>query len=271
MPKFRIKPSIKKIPLANVPSFDPLSIPNCVLWLDAQDASTVILNGGNVSEWQDKSGNGQHRQQATVVKQPPYVTSSPINGKPAIQFAPAAAAADDPVLGSNSSTINSRADITTFTVFRYVAQSNYGCLFTLARSAADGQGSPYLGLQTSLDNRLIAHNATLTLTGAITLSTGTGIIGSNNAAMYRRTGGTNGNGGTVNLESRGAVNATGSGTQVWTSFMGSNYYIGRLADTTSATTRTMNGYIGEHLCYQRALTTLEQEDIWAYLIAKWSL
>ena len=31
-----------------------------VLWLDANDSSTVIESGGAVSAWQDKSGNDYH-------------------------------------------------------------------------------------------------------------------------------------------------------------------------------------------------------------------
>jgi hypothetical protein len=38
--------------------FSPTSIPGCTLWLDGQDSNTLTLSGSNVSQWNDKSGNG---------------------------------------------------------------------------------------------------------------------------------------------------------------------------------------------------------------------
>jgi hypothetical protein len=48
------------------------------LWLDADDASTITLNGSTVSQWDDKSGNNRNVVQATAANQPPY-TASGIN------------------------------------------------------------------------------------------------------------------------------------------------------------------------------------------------
>ena len=55
------------------------------LWLDADDASTITLNGTTVSQWNDKSGNARHASQATAANQPTYTTSG-LNGKPVISF-----------------------------------------------------------------------------------------------------------------------------------------------------------------------------------------
>ena len=38
----------------------PSQIPECSLWLDAADASSLTLSGSNVTQWRDKSGNGYH-------------------------------------------------------------------------------------------------------------------------------------------------------------------------------------------------------------------
>jgi len=54
----------------------PTSIPSCSLWLDADDASTVVLNGTDVLQWQDKSGKGNHFGQTTGSLQPLYATAS---------------------------------------------------------------------------------------------------------------------------------------------------------------------------------------------------
>ena len=43
-----------------------------IAWFDAADLNTIVLNGANVSQWSDKSGQGNHVVQATATKQPPY-------------------------------------------------------------------------------------------------------------------------------------------------------------------------------------------------------
>ena len=55
------------------------------LWLDADDFSTITLNGSTVSQWRDKSGNGCHASQGTPVNQPTYTVNG-LNGKPALTF-----------------------------------------------------------------------------------------------------------------------------------------------------------------------------------------
>jgi hypothetical protein len=55
------------------------------LWLDADDFSTITLNGSTVSQWRDKSGNGRHASQADVANQPTY-TANGLNGKPELTF-----------------------------------------------------------------------------------------------------------------------------------------------------------------------------------------
>ena len=55
------------------------------LWLDAEDTSTITLNGSNVSQWSDKSGNNNHAVQAIAVSQPAYLSTG-FNGKPAVSM-----------------------------------------------------------------------------------------------------------------------------------------------------------------------------------------
>ena len=49
--------------------FDP-SLLNPLAWWDATDASTITLSGSNVTQWDDKSGNGYNFAQATGASQP---------------------------------------------------------------------------------------------------------------------------------------------------------------------------------------------------------
>lgn len=55
------------------------------LWLDAADAGTVTLNGTTVSQWRDKSGNGNNATQSTAANQPTYSAANAVlNGKPSV-------------------------------------------------------------------------------------------------------------------------------------------------------------------------------------------
>lgn len=60
--------------------FDPKSIAELAVWFDASVASSVTLNGGNVSQWNDLSGNDRHATQATAGNQPSYSTAA-LNGR----------------------------------------------------------------------------------------------------------------------------------------------------------------------------------------------
>jgi hypothetical protein len=65
-------------PLAS--GFNPKSIAGLAVWFDASVASSVTLNGGNVSQWNDLSGNDRHATQATAGNQPSYSTAA-LNGR----------------------------------------------------------------------------------------------------------------------------------------------------------------------------------------------
>jgi len=54
-------------------------------WFDADDESTITLNGAAVSQWADKSGNTRHAAQATPTAQPALVASGR-NGRDIVVF-----------------------------------------------------------------------------------------------------------------------------------------------------------------------------------------
>lgn len=64
--------------------FTPLSL-NPALWLDASDLTTITATDGQVSQLQDKSGNGNHASQATGSRQPLSGTQSQ-NGLNVLDF-----------------------------------------------------------------------------------------------------------------------------------------------------------------------------------------
>ena len=65
-------------------NWDP-SLITTALWLDAADASTVTTESGNVSQWNDKSGNNRNASQSTSGNRPTY-NATGFNGKPGAVF-----------------------------------------------------------------------------------------------------------------------------------------------------------------------------------------
>lgn len=93
----------------------PTGITGCSLWLDASDATSVLLNGSAVSGWNDKSGNSRHFAQTSGVCQPTYVTSS-INSKNIIRFD----GTNDFMVGSSgcNNLLKNLGDYTILTVYK---------------------------------------------------------------------------------------------------------------------------------------------------------
>lgn len=83
--KGSLKSSINPGLLA-VALWTPSELTGLQLWLDADDATTITESSGSVSQWDDKSGNGNHATQSTASAQPTYGTRF-INGKNTLDFA----------------------------------------------------------------------------------------------------------------------------------------------------------------------------------------
>jgi hypothetical protein len=66
--------------------FTPSDIAGMELWLKSDEG--IVLNGSNVSSWQDQSGNSNNALQANPAFQVPYITNV-LNGYPALRFSPA--------------------------------------------------------------------------------------------------------------------------------------------------------------------------------------
>ena len=63
----------------------PPAIQGLQLWLDAADTTTITQSSGSVSQWNDKSGNGNDVTQGTADNQP-TTNASTQNGKNIIDF-----------------------------------------------------------------------------------------------------------------------------------------------------------------------------------------
>lgn len=97
-------------------AFAPTDIPGLALWLDASDAATITLDGSNnVSQWNDKSGNGRNFTQGTALQRPSRTLAGQ-NGLNVVTFD----GADDNL--SSSLGVLSLSDVSCFVV----ASTNFG-------------------------------------------------------------------------------------------------------------------------------------------------
>lgn len=243
-----------------LPAISPLSIPGCQLWLDGADSSTLVLSGSNVTQWNDKSGNGFN---GTAVNAsvgspiaPSYVTNS-INGLSAITMS-----------GTSYFTGSTNVNSTTLTCF-FIGN----CVFGTGGSSQQR----IIGLSvTGLDD----YSSTLRPIPLAVISGGTQLLSYRNANMASATvvSGTNFIGcclfdGTSNYMYKDGT----LGTQVASSgtFTTSIYGVGSDAGTqfmgftSSLGTNCLVGKIGEILVYNTALTTTQRQSIEGYLARKW--
>ena len=122
------------------------SLPNQfspVLWLDANDSSSVINSGGSVSEWRDKSGNNYHFTQNVDNSKRPLYSATSLNGMPSVTFD----GSNDYLSISSRLGFSANPDISVFAVTRFVALvSNDERIFQLGTNThglavAGGTGS----------------------------------------------------------------------------------------------------------------------------------
>lgn len=226
--------------------FTPKSLPGLAAWFDADDASTITLNSGNVSEWRDKSGNNRHATQATAARQPALTTNS-LNGKPAIT-----AIGDG---GGNKGMVTPAwayaPGNTALFVFRASAlnQAIYqrGVLNDQHRGAV--QSSP-LELRSTVGGSAGPQINSVTAYTANNWSIGATIVNTNLTRVF--------------LNGVYGADATGN-TQTWSTSTALRLF--SLTDSLY----TINGGIAEFIYYDRQLTATEVTSVARYLSKKWSI
>ena len=102
------------------------------LWLDADDSSTITLNGSDVSQWDDKSGNARHVLQAAASQQPVYNVTG-LNGKPTITFD----GTNDILLNQNAGSVGV-TNISMFMVTRYVTGTGEDIVMGIGQTGPTG-------------------------------------------------------------------------------------------------------------------------------------
>lgn len=120
--------------LVAVPRFwEPSQLGDLALWLDADDASTITLNGSTVSAWQDKSPNLKNTTQSIASKQPLYVIDG-LNSQNIVRFD-----GIDDALSRSDSLITGSANRSIFIVAKQSDQN--GAVFDHGTNVAYGRYS----------------------------------------------------------------------------------------------------------------------------------
>lgn len=241
-------------PLAS--GFNPKSIANLGLWLDATDTSSLTFNGDTVSQWRDLSGNGRHFHQATAAQQPNAVTNT-LNGKRTLTFS---SGGMESATGKNIA--RNVGGITMFAVMKKDTTAN-GLLWFASRNGNNAQFRA--GFQVSsgtwqvggrrLDADSFDGNS-YEATGRLGPAVASNVYDYANAKAF----------GYYN----GALLATDDPFQTAgnTSDTDSDYVgIGSLASAVNI----FAGYIAECIVYRRALSEAERKRVEAYLGRKWGI
>ena len=107
------------MPYGRAGRWTPLDLGSSLaVWFDADDRSSIALNGSAVSQWYDKSGNGRHVSQAAASQQPAYGANT-LNGRPVIRFDGV-----NDTLQRATARLNGLSFVSIFAVLRYITATN---------------------------------------------------------------------------------------------------------------------------------------------------
>jgi hypothetical protein len=231
--------------------FNPKSLSGLTLWLDAADASTVVLDANSrVSQWNDKSGFGRNFTQSNAVVRARY--NAKVNGKNAINSI-FAESGGNPVVtrtGVTNADFGGATSATVFIVFNLVSTIEFYNISSFGDAANNLD-------RFNSDSRTYSSRLRGTRSAGILMgmpTTGTVIFGT--------------------------VANSGTSTQTWRR-QGSQ--VASDADSysgwRSATNQTWQFNSGtgasnilhcETIFYNRALTATELSVVEAYLLRKWA-
>lgn len=239
-------------------SFTPHAFSGLSLWLDAQDTGTLALSGANVTQWNDKSGYGNHAMQGTASRQP-VVTASGINGRQALQFF--ADGSIDFLTITDAPSLNySKCDI---------------FLVVMANTANDGgqffvkdSGAPNLEFVLARGTTSKTFQGYFSLNGTgYSFPATTATLEQNAPAICTvQNGGTGGNW-VLRINDNAASQS--SSALAGNIFNGSgNLFVGAHG---AALNNPFRGFMGEALFYSRQLNADERNTVLDYLRTKWGI
>ena len=247
----------------SVARFDPRSIPNLTGWFDARDTSSYTQSSGQISQWNDKSGSGNHLTQATANNRPTLFESSSdtqntiraeINGRQALFFD----GVNDRLATSN--TVTNGQSRTVFAVARRVDNATIGTVAAFGPTTATAtqrwlcrygnSGDKVIGGDSIATNQLVAN-----------------VLGwdASHLSCWSQASSTRN---LTYLLNNTSYTITGNPPQAQTSFGG--LLVGML-QTGASGIQFLNGLLGELVIYNRQLTATEQTAVSRGLAARWGI
>jgi len=237
--------------------FNPRSIANLGLWLDAAADSSLTFNASTASEWRDLSGNGRHFAQATAANQP--LTTRTQNSLRVLDFDGARR------LNGNAASLTIARNVGALTMFVVgqldTANADAQLLFICRNGATSARAAvAYLfgtnsfvtgGRRLDSDGfsaaSYIANTNANVITGLLDYANSDAFIFQNGTQQADNTL-FHGNGNTSNTDSDGVS-------------IGQNI----------AGAQSLDGWIAEVIVYQRALPATERQRVEKYLGRKWGI
>lgn len=234
--------------------FDVNTVPvvdHLVAWFDAADANTITESSGDVSQWDDKSGNANNASQGTASNQPLLVADA-ANGHPVIRFDGVDNFLSLPSVIISGSTLRTA--------------------FFVIRRADNGAAQTFFSLTTATSNIFIYGRNPVDIIGSYQISSKRDFTGSvadptdffvlthvtpttNISTSEMRIDGSNLS---VQSTNAGVFNTSSSGTSS----------IGRWR---SGNPQYFDGDLGEIIIYDKALSNSEILSVESYLAVKWGV
>jgi hypothetical protein len=241
--------------------FLPTDLAGLEGWYDASDAGTITLNGSNVSQWDDKSGNDNHAVQATASEQPAYELYEGLQG---VVFE------DNDVIAAPSSGANSRNDLCLVAVHNFANLTSIWNMVLAVKNEGVTSGALIIQRMSSSDE-IGVHDAG-NQDVRISVDTGSDAeLKKLRVTMVNRIGGsTAGLGDDVTVRSiSDSQNLSTTQAQSWgTDAATTRIQIGGRQQTSVG---WMRGAIHEALVFKRGLSAGEMNLVMNYLTEKWGI
>lgn len=241
----------------------PKQLPNLITWLDANDKANRTLSGSNVTDWNDKSGSGNHVTQGTANRQPVLVTASQ-NNLDAFDFdwTVSGASGRKYMIRGGTYTNVTGSQLSVFVTAKPTTRwDGYARLVGFSPSATANDWNTNTAIAALLrdatnSNMHSFYNSSGTNTSAVTAGSWytLGIIVNGTSHTFRR----DGNSTTTTLGSTPSFNIN-------------TITIGHNPGSFTATADAWNSLIGEIIVCNTALSTANRDKIEGYLAWRWGL
>lgn len=235
---------------------DPRDISDLVLWLDASDLSTIAQTGGNVSQWDDKSGQGNDAVQGTGSAQP-TTNNLTQNGLNVIEFN---GTSDFMTIPSTSDFDIASTSVTLIAVHSIITTGTTKRIYNTESNTEDAGWS--VGVNSS--DRLQLRTYNNITTSAIATNSDSNHGGAGFVCSSARLNLSNGN---VKMQIDG-VDDKDSGNHIEYVDSSLDFHIGAYAQSSGAFTELD---LCELIVYQRVLDDTELETTTDYLLNKWGI